>query len=406
MKNFYPDTLEPIMQKLIKEGIKPIIVGGVIRDAILGFISKDIDIELHNLSSLEILDSLLKEFGKLNSVGKSFGVYKLKYESYDIDFSLPRTESKISTGHKGFEVTTHTHISFKDASRRRDFTINSLGYDVKNKRVLDPFNGIKDLEKRVLRVVDEKRFIEDPLRILRAMQFSARFELFIEKNLLKLTTKMVEEGALQELPQERIFEEFKKLFLKAKKVSTGIKFFKEIGGFSLFKELYLIQEYKRVYSAIDTLKERELDIVLTLLLFELSSKDVNSFLKKFTNNKELIKSVSLLHKYRKSFQEEREYTESELYTIAQHTPLKKLITLSSSYYQRDLESLVKKASKLHIYTQKLTPIIQGRDLIALGLKPSPNFKSLLAKAYNAQIKGRFSTHEEGLKWLSESINIA
>ena len=177
----YPKKLQAIFNKLILHSIKPIIVGGFIRDALLNTQSKDIDIELYNLNSFEELEKILTPFGTINSVGKSFGVYKLSFEDLEIDFSLPRTEQKISLGHKGFSVTTSSNIDFKTASKRRDFTINSMGYDVLEKKLLDPFFGMRDLKNKILECVDNKTFVEDPLRVLRAVQFSARFNFTLSK---------------------------------------------------------------------------------------------------------------------------------------------------------------------------------------------------------------------------------
>ncbi|MDF1878921.1 CCA tRNA nucleotidyltransferase, partial [Sulfurimonas sp. SAG-AH-194-C20] len=195
----YPKKLDIIFDKMYSLGIQPIIVGGFIRDKILHTDSKDIDIELYGLDSLEILENTLQEFGHINTVGKSFGVCKLEFYDLDLDFSLPRTDSKVAAGHKGFHVTTNKNLDFKTASSRRDFTINSMGYDVKEKKLLDPFNGQKDIQNKILRSVDIEKFAQDPLRILRGIQFSSRFNFVLDEKLLTLFKILIEKKALQEL---------------------------------------------------------------------------------------------------------------------------------------------------------------------------------------------------------------
>ena len=210
----YPNKLNIIFNKLYLFGIKPIIVGGYLRDKILDLDSKDIDIELYGLDSLDILETILQEFGEVHTVGKSFGVCKLDFDDLEIDFSLPRSDSKISKGHKGFSVITDKSLDFKSAASRRDFTINAMGYDVKEKKLLDPYGGQKDLHNKILRAVDIDKFAEDPLRILRGIQFSSRFNFVLDELLLRLFHKLINKNILEELPRERIYEELKKMFLK------------------------------------------------------------------------------------------------------------------------------------------------------------------------------------------------
>jgi len=135
-------------------------------------------------------------------VGKSFFVYK-----YDgIDISLPRTESKISYGHKGFSVALAKNL--KGASLRRDFTCNALAYDMQKGEIIDFFGGIEDIKNKTLQIVNPKTFVDDSLRVLRAMQFCARFGFKVALNSLQIMQKM----DLSDLSDERIFQEFEKMF--------------------------------------------------------------------------------------------------------------------------------------------------------------------------------------------------
>ncbi len=158
-----------------------------------------------------------------------FWILKLRVKNFEFDFSIPRVEKKISKGHNGFIVNLKKDINFKEATQRRDFTINAIGFDILSKDFLDPQNGIVDIKKGVLRHIDSKRFQEDPLRVYRGVQFVARFELKIEKDTFTLLQNMVENTILDELPKERIYIEIKKLFLKSKKPSIGIELMKELG---------------------------------------------------------------------------------------------------------------------------------------------------------------------------------
>jgi len=175
--------------------------GGAVRDRILGYECKDYDIECFNIS-VEDFETAMESLGA-QGVGKSFFVYKY----HDLDIALPRTEKKVSTGHRGFEVSLA--VEEKEASKRRDFTVNALMYDIQKEQILDFWHGLEDLENRVLRVVDENSFVEDSLRVLRAMQFSARFGFKVEEKSCRLCQSI----SLDDLPKERLFKEFEKMFL-------------------------------------------------------------------------------------------------------------------------------------------------------------------------------------------------
>lgn len=214
-------------------GGRAFLVGGCVRDMVLGQISKDFDLEVYKLQPKEV-EKIVKQFGKISDVGKSFGVLKISCgEGIEIDVSLPRTDSKIGVGHRGFDVNTDPNMSIREAASRRDFTINSMAYDPLTNELYDSFNGLKDLNKKILRVTNHETFGDDPLRVLRALQFVARFELEIEQESKKIIQGMLPQ--LKELPKERILEEWKKLLLKSEKPSLGLSSGMELG---VFKELH------------------------------------------------------------------------------------------------------------------------------------------------------------------------
>jgi len=198
------------------------VVGGAVRDRILGYECKDYDIECFGIG-VEDFEKAMEHLGA-QGVGKSFFVYKY----HDLDISLPRTEQKVSRGHRGFEVRLATEE--KEASKRRDFTINALMYDIQNEQILDFWNGLEDLEHKLLRVVDESSFVEDSLRVLRAMQFAARFGFKVEEKSCYLCQNI----ALDDLPKERIFIEFEKMF-RAEYLYYGLYYLMQLG---IFEKLF------------------------------------------------------------------------------------------------------------------------------------------------------------------------
>jgi tRNA nucleotidyltransferase (CCA-adding enzyme) len=209
-------AVEQVTQLLKKHGAEISLVGGCVRDSLLGLSPKDIDIEVYQLTP-EIIESTLSENFKLDTVGKNFGVYILK--GYSIDISLPRKESKTGLKHTDFKISGDPYMHPKEAALRRDFTINAISYDLLKEELYDPFDGINDLSNKYLRHISPA-FNEDPLRVLRAMQFIARFELSVDPKTLKLCQTL----SPNEIPKERIWEEWKKLLLKGKKISLGLQF--------------------------------------------------------------------------------------------------------------------------------------------------------------------------------------
>jgi tRNA nucleotidyltransferase (CCA-adding enzyme) len=211
-------------------GGRALIVGGWVRDALLaGGVSAeaDIDLEVFGISA-ERLPSMLAEFGRVEAVGSSFPVYKLRVTDSrigDIDVALPRRESKSGRGHKGFDVRGDPSMTFPEAASRRDFTINAIGFDPLTGDYEDPFRGQDDLQRRVLRVVDPKTFGDDSLRVLRAIQFAARFDVTPDEE----TRALCRAIPLNDLPAERIWGEIEKLLLKAARPSIGFTLALDLG---------------------------------------------------------------------------------------------------------------------------------------------------------------------------------
>jgi tRNA nucleotidyltransferase (CCA-adding enzyme) len=210
-------------------GGRALIVGGWVRDQLMGHSSKDVDIEVYRIEP-DHLKSLLARFGSVNTVGESFTVYKVA----DIDVSIPRTESKTGRGHKGFAVRGDPSLTPAQAARRRDFTINAIAWDPLTGEYIDPFDGRGDLGRRLLRAVDPTTFADDSLRVLRAIQFAARFEFAVDEPTKALCRSL----PLDDLPAERIWGEIEKLLLRARRPSIGFALALELGVIDrLFPEL-------------------------------------------------------------------------------------------------------------------------------------------------------------------------
>ena len=231
------DRPQQIARAVRDAGGRALVVGGWVRDRLMGSStppgegqpSKDVDIEVFGVPA-DRLRGLLAAFGSVNAVGESFTVYKVG----DIDVSLPRRESKTGRGHKGFTVTGDPSMPIEEAARRRDFTINAIAFDPLTGEYLDPFDGRGDIARRVLRAVDARTFGDDSLRVLRGLQFAARFAFDMDA----ATKDLCRTIPLDDLPAERVWGEIEKLLLRARRPSVGFALALELGVIErLFPEL-------------------------------------------------------------------------------------------------------------------------------------------------------------------------
>jgi tRNA nucleotidyltransferase (CCA-adding enzyme) len=222
------DRADRIAATVRDAGGRALIVGGWVRDRLMGRDSKDVDLEVFGVAADRLLQ-ILELIDRVETVGESFQVYKIG----DLDVSLPRRESKSGRGHKGFAVTGDPTMTIEEAARRRDFTINAISWDPLTGEYLDPFDGRADLERKQLRVVDPRTFADDSLRALRAVQFAARFEFTLDEDARELCRAM----RLDDLPSERIWGEIEKLVL-APQPSIGLALALDLGIVAqLFPEL-------------------------------------------------------------------------------------------------------------------------------------------------------------------------
>ncbi|MBK8812994.1 MAG: HD domain-containing protein [Acidobacteria bacterium] len=225
-----PENVQLISRAAAEIGGRAMLVGGCVRDELMGLAPTDWDLEVYGVEPAKLRE-ILDRFGRVDAVGEAFTVYKI---GADLDVSLPRRERKTGRGHRGFVIEGDPSMSFESASRRRDFTVNSILKDALTGEIVDCFGGRGDIERRVLKMTSPKTFPEDSLRVLRAAQFAARFEFAIDDQ----TKEMCRSIDLSDLPKERIWGELEKLLLKAERPSIGLKLFYELRiAEKLFPEL-------------------------------------------------------------------------------------------------------------------------------------------------------------------------
>ncbi len=446
-----PKIIYKISSLLKKMDAKAVVVGGSVRDHFLDKKIKDYDVEIFGLNKLEDLEALLSRFGIVKRVGKSFGVLKFIHEGLEYDFSFPRSEQKIGKGHRGFIVETDGNMSFFDASKRRDFTINAMGYEIETKKFLDPHGGFDDIQKRVLRHIDDNTFVEDPLRIYRGIQFCARFEYEMAHETKRLCQNMVEEGMLEELAIERVYEEFKKLLLKSDKPSIGFELMKELGILRYFPELedligveqdpkwhpegdvwihtlMVIDEMAKMKSGVE---REDLKLIFACLCHDLGKvsttkkvdgriralgheeagvKPTISFLQRLTNEQKFIDEIIPLVRYHllpSQFYSQKSSSKA-IRRLSTKVNIEDLIIVAKADFlgrgTKDAkegiykagEWLLKKAEGLHVQNRAVVHFLHGRDLINLGITPSPKFKTILSQIYEMQLDGIISNRDEAI----------
>lgn len=435
--------------ELVKSaGGRALLVGGCVRDRLLGGEPKDFDIEVYGLSPETLQHTLSRKF-ELDLVGVSFGVIKL--HGHDIDVALPRRETKLGDGHRAFEMEYDPNLPIEEASARRDFTVNAIYMDPLTDEVIDPWNGRGDLEKRILRHVSD-HFREDPLRVLRGMQFVARFDLTAAPETIEVCRSMTPEG----LAQERLMGEWSKLLLQGKKISKGLNFLRDVGWVKYYPELEALIGCEQApewhpegdvwnhtlccLDAIDEWRTGEDDLVVGLAVLchdfgkpacskfdpakgrirslghdEEGVAPTLSFLRRLTNEERLFKEVPpLVRMHMRPFAMWRDQSSDGAIRrlAAKVVRIDRLCRVAAADdagrppFPRDPTSylwLAEQARRLEIEASAPKPIVMGRHLIELGLKPGPDFKRILDRCFEAQLDGAFSDLQSGLAFLRRLV---
>ncbi len=430
------ETLREVCALVRAGGGTAFAVGGAVRDSILGMEPKDVDLEVFGLAPEKLRTILAKRF-RLDEVGASFGVLKL--HGLDIDVAIPRRETKLGEGHRAFGFDFDPSLTLAEAASRRDFTINAIYSDPLSGETLDPWGGVKDLENRVLRHVSA-HFAEDPLRVLRGMQFVARFDLTPAPETLAICRTMTPEN----LPPERLFEEWRKLIVKGRRISRGLNFLKDVGWLEYYPELAALvgceqakewhpegDVWNHTLCSLDAFasqcagkdEDERLIIGLAVLCHDFGKPATSffdkakgrirslghdeaglaptlSFLKRLTNEERILKEVPPLVRLhmRPYAMWKGKSGENAIRRLASEVKrIDRLVAVCSAddagrppfpSEPEPLQWLLAEAERLAIKDSIPKPILLGRHLLANGFKPGEKLGRTLKAVYEAQLDGQ------------------
>ena len=434
-----------IGQLIHQAGGRAFLVGGGVRDAMRGVPPVDLDMELYGLSAEQIIELLSREF-TLNLVGMSFGVIKIS--GVDVDVSLPRRENKTGRGHRGFLITPDSELSPQDASARRDFTVNAMMWDVFSGELLDFHGGMNDLQNGILRHVSPA-FVEDPLRVLRGMQFLARFKFSPAPELIELCQSMTPEG----LAVERVGAEWEKLLLQGLRPSAGLDFLEQCNWLDYYPELAALNRcpqypkwhpegnvWRHTLHCLDAAAElrtgkREDDRIMMLAVLchdlgkpattvfeqdgritsrgheEAGADPTRSFIARLWRDAKLADQVvPLVENHLKPYSF---FSQKASDKAIRRLALKvKRLDLLLAVAQSDsagrpptpvdmppLEWFRHKIEELKVADAAPEPLIKGRHLIAFGMKPGRELGEMVHRCYEAQLDGEFDSPESANAYL-------
>lgn len=439
---------------------KAYLVGGCVRDELLGIEVTDYDIEVYGIG-FKSLQKQLSLFGRTDIIGKSFGTIKLRLKGGEaLDFSLPRKDSKSGPGHRGFDIEVDPELSPMEACSRRDYTINAMLMNPVSGEIIDPYGGRRDLANKVLRHVGPA-FIDDPLRVLRGMQFAGRFELKAAEETIQLCQTI--KDSYFELPKERIWGEWQKWASQSKKPSYGLRFLEETGwwdAYPIFKEMSdtpqdpiwhpegdVWTHTLHVCDAMAQLEEWnsntvELKIIymMAALAHDFGKPSTTEFVEKdgkmrITSAGHAEAGVGLAGEFLNFVGSPNAILEKVEPLVAEHlngrdaTSLKAVrklalrlspatITDLVAVMKADiagrppldptppesLNQLLENANNSGIEKSAPKSILLGRHLIERGYQPGPEMGAILKKAFEAQLDGEFYDLASGLTWLDGFLN--
>ena len=418
------------------------LVGGCIRDLVLGRQPHDLDIEISGLPPGQ-LHTLLAEHFSVQFVGKTFGVFKLK--GLPIDISIP---SRLLTGNEsttGQLRQSDPDMDIDEALARRDFTVNAMAWDPDTLEFRDPFNGRADLDAHVLRHTSE-RFTEDPLRVLRGMQLAARFGLTAAPETVALCSTLTQDGQ----PSERLWEEWKTLLLQGVKPSLGLQFLRDCGWLRFYPELAALQGCVQDpiwhpegdvwihtlhcldWFALECTGNQQDDLITGLGILchdfgkpattttdygritsrghdQKGEAPTRRFLERLTNQEDLINEVIplVLCHLRPRALFDANASDSAVRRLARQVKrIDRLVRVARADHAgrppKPFDGfpagawLLERARKLDVEAQAPTPLVMGRHLLELGMLPGPRLGEILDDCYEAQLDGEFTTLDEGL----------
>ena len=408
-----PGRLLKIAGDIREAGGRAFLVGGWVREALLGRSCRDYDVEVYDMAQ-DALVPILSKYGRTNLVGKAFGVIHLAMKGLSLDFSFPRTESKVGYGHRGFVVHTDEKLSFKEAALRRDFTINAMGMELPELTLCDPYGGIDDLKAHTLRHVGPA-FAEDSLRILRGVQFASRFGCTLAPETVELCRTL----SLDDLSIERLFEEFKKWLLKPGKPSLGLRAFLDIKLDGYFPEIRPFEgSWETLGDILDKMAElrdsnglsdtQAMDFAFAALLCG-NADSALDFLVRITNENHLLKNVPLLLPTLRNLDEGIVGDIPALRRLAVKLNGLKLLCLlvkciPASYYRSPdfAAALWDSAAKYDLLDAAPQPFLTGKKLMDLGVKPGKHMGEIIKQSFELQLDGKITSAEEAAEWARQA----
>ena len=455
-----PPVVGRVVEALARAGGLPMVVGGAIRDALLGRArdGKDFDLEVYRLE-VEVIERVLAEFATVHRVGRAFGVLHAVFpDGVELDVGLPRRESKTGAGHRGFLVVPDPEMTPREAAERRDFRCNAMLYDPLERELHDYFDGRGDIGRRLLRHVGP-RFAEDPLRVLRGFQLAARLDFRLDRGTAVLCrTLRAEAGALA---IERVWGEWYKWAARGDVPSRGLDVLEQTGWLELYPELVrlagcpqepawhpegdVMAHTRLVVDAAAGIARRDrLDptdravLVLSALCHDLGKPEttrvdedgrirspghteatatIESFLRRIGTPDRIARRVVALSRHHLahlgfagSKRHVRRLARSLEQAGGETIPmLARLVEADASGrpplpggLPDEMRRLLEVAREVDADAAAPRPLLRGRDLIAAGMKPGPRMGRVLEAAYEAQLDGAFADLEGALAWLEQS----
>ncbi len=405
-----PSAVKSLAEACRDAGGTAWVVGGRVRDALMGLDSKDIDVEVHGIEGAD-LHELLATLGPVNEIGKSFGVFKVVIEKIPMDVSIPRRDSQVGPGHKDITVQGDPHMGIEEAARRRDLTINAIAYDPLTGEYADPFGGIHDIERGRLSAVDSMTFMEDPLRALRVVQFSARFGFGIHDSLMDLCRS----ARLTSLPAERIWGEFEKLLMRSPAPSIGWEAGMICGTLKQVLPEAATQPRAQIEAALDRAAElredmdcpgRRTALMVAVMLHQLSPKEAEASLDRLKlfrlHDTPVRKRVLEAIQHWPALAEAR--TTPELLALADETEIFLVASVAWAISGRQ-EALrnIDTAFRLGVSHEPLPPLLTGKDLSQLGVSTGPQMGQLLSKLRSAQLAEEVSDKAQAIQWVKRTV---
>jgi tRNA nucleotidyltransferase (CCA-adding enzyme) len=444
--------LQQILERLTAAGGKPMIVGGAVRDAILGDHNpKDIDIEVYGIPYDEVVTAI-GDLGHVDIIGKAFQVVMARVDGESYDISLPRRDSKVGDGHRGFTVEVDHTMDFTTASARRDFTINAIGFDPVNHWVTDPHGGVDDLRNSHLRHINDQ-FGEDPLRVLRGMQFAARFGMEMNVATVRMCKSLFDE--YKTLSVERIWGEWEKFLSKGEFLEFGLDVLEQTGWVEHYPELAWLRgvpqdpgwhpegdvwaHTREAMSVLQSnLEEDRLIVNLAVLCHDFGKvtntqtwfpdgkirsqghdhagvEPAKSFLHRIGAPGHVIANVlPLVREHMCIIDKPTAKVARRLMRRLQPATMDQFIQVGIADHlgrgeAASLESVgpwIKIKDEVELTPERLKPILKGEMLIEMGMKPGPDFRTIINASIEAQDDGIIHDADSARQWLEEFLTDA